>query len=125
MPGMARHIVRTIASGLMLLAILILSSPQPPFEPAGHAASHAAFHHVMVTSAAGQVQQQCPDQCDFDGHGPACCVTACTLALASLPPSINNSVLPRFAAVSYRAAVISHLTGLAPNPAQRPPEQLA
>lgn len=124
MPGTARHIVRAIAAGLMLFAVLMLPMSQLSIGHDGNLASHAAHHHVMAMTIAGQANQPCSDHCDFGGHGLACCVTACTIAPASLPPLVDSSPRYTIALVSYCAAIVSRLAGLAPDPALRPPERI-
>ena len=121
MPGRARHIFRMVTAGLMLLAVLMLSSAQVPI---GHPQSHAAHHHVVAAQTAGQASVPCTDHCDFNGHGITCCVATCTLASASLPTVLSSTLLPRDTAVSYRAAATGSLAGLAPDPALRPPERV-
>jgi len=116
--------LRMIATGLMVLAVLMLSASQIQLRASGHPQSHAAHHHVMAAQTAGQANAPCTDHCDLKGHGSACCIAACALASASLPTGFSSTTLPFDTTVAYRAAVAANISGLAPDPALRPPERV-
>jgi hypothetical protein len=116
--------VRMVAPGLMLLAVLMLSAAQGPVGTATHLQSLAGHHHVMAAQVAGQASVPCADHCNLHGHGLACCIATCALASASLPTAWGSNTLPPDTLVSYRAAVTGSRAGLAPDPALRPPERI-
>jgi hypothetical protein len=113
------------ATGLMVLAVLVLAAARSPLGASGHPQSHAAYHHVMAAQAAGQADALRTGHCNFGGHGIACCIAARTLASVSLPTGFGNTTPRPGTTVSYRAVVTGSLVWLASDPALRPPERMS
>jgi len=127
MPERARHIIRMIAAGLMVLAVLMLSAVQVPLGVSGdahHAHAYTVRHHLVASTAVGPVSAPCTGHCDHHGHILACCMASCTVASASLPTEPHGATPSSDITVVYRAVVFNNAIGVVPNPALQPPERI-
>ena len=131
MPRWARHMIRMVAAGLMVLAVLMLAVAQVPFESSGHADhAPAGQHHHMAAADNVTVSTSgapCPDHQDRSGnhgHATACCVASCTLASAALPAGVPWFSRQADSVVVYHPAALSRPIGATPGPAARPPERI-
>jgi hypothetical protein len=125
MPERARHMIRMVTTGLMFLAVLMLSAAQIPFEASGYAHhAHGARHHLAVDTSTGSSSAPCSDRCDHHGHTLACCMASCTVASVSLPTDPHKAKPASDVTVAYQAAVYDSPLGIVPDPALRPPERV-
>jgi hypothetical protein len=113
MPERAAHVAKTIAAGLMFLAVLMLSGGQIPFEASGdafHAHAHAA--RLVADAGAGSTSAPCANHCDHHGHGLACCVASCMVTSPTKPTQPFSAAIPSVSTVVYRGFASSDLIGV-------------
>jgi hypothetical protein len=127
MPERARHMIRMIAAGLMVLAVLMLTAVQVPLGASGdahHAHAYAVRHHLIASAAVGRASAPGTGQCGHQGHILAYCMASCMVAPASLPTEPHGATPSSDITVVYRAVVFNNPMGVVPDPALRPPERI-